>query len=937
MDGGAYVTLSPVVLSRGALHAGGAYRCPNVRIRARAVATNTPPNGAFRGFGAPQTHLRDRAPHGPRRRASWGSTRSRCGGATRCVEGDVTPTGQVLRESVGAIEVLDRTAKRAGWAATRRRCERENAAAAKAERRGQAAARRAAAAARPRPGAGLARRGLHRQRRGAAGLAGGARAHARGPAARARRQHRDRPGRDHRVRADRGRAPRRARRAGRGASQPDTGGGAGQRPDRGLAHHDGRGRAARACARGMRERLELFAERAVRDGADFQRGGADASCAQRGPLRVERRYQTPPGIEWDDETYHGDAYPCFSYAAVRGRGRGRPRHLRGARARGHDRAGRRQGDPPGAVRRARSRAARCRRSAGRCSRRCAGRTGASGTTSSPTTSSPPRWTRRRSTSILVENPYPRGPCGAKGVGELPMDVPAPARWWRPSRHATGARLDDHPGHARAAAARAGGGRRRDEPDADRELHRQRPEAAREGAADEAPARRAARGLRPDRHQGRLRRGRVRRLHRAARRRAGELAAWCPRPGRRATRIVTVEGLAEGPRAVAAAAGVRRARRRAVRHLHARHPDHLARAARPHEGPRARRRTRCARRWPATCAAAPATRRSSTRCRRRRSCRRSRSGRSERRSARRGRRRDEGRALRPRRGAPARPGARAAPDARLAARGAAGAAGGRHRPARPAQLRRRRRASASSTCGACASCAACASAQGGLELGALTTFTRAARRTPRVRAALPGAGRRGAPRSAPGRSRTARTLGGNIANASPAGDSLPVLLALDAVVQARSVRGARAVPFADLFRGYRDLALEPDELIVAVSLPAPPARATQFFRKVGTRRAQSISKVVLAGLLRAGARRPRGPRAARAAAAWRRSRCAPAAPSTRCSARGPSPRRSPTRAPRCSRTSRRSTTSAPSATTGCAVAGNVLEQFLRVAEPRFARP
>ena len=56
-DGGAYCTLTPVVLSRGTLHAGGPYSCPNVRIRGRAMATNTPPNGAFRGFGAPQTEF----------------------------------------------------------------------------------------------------------------------------------------------------------------------------------------------------------------------------------------------------------------------------------------------------------------------------------------------------------------------------------------------------------------------------------------------------------------------------------------------------------------------------------------------------------------------------------------------------------------------------------------------------------------------------------------------------------------------------------------------------------------------------------------------------------------------------------------------------------------------------------------------------------------
>ena len=67
-DGGAYVTLTPVVLSRGAIHALGPYRCDNVRITARAVATNTPPNGAFRGFGAPQVAVRLRDANGKDRR-----------------------------------------------------------------------------------------------------------------------------------------------------------------------------------------------------------------------------------------------------------------------------------------------------------------------------------------------------------------------------------------------------------------------------------------------------------------------------------------------------------------------------------------------------------------------------------------------------------------------------------------------------------------------------------------------------------------------------------------------------------------------------------------------------------------------------------------------------------------------------------------------------
>src|SRR6185369_2132597 len=57
LDGGAYVTLSPTVLSRGCIHAAGPYSCDNVRIRGHAMFTNTPPNGAFRGFGAPQTQF----------------------------------------------------------------------------------------------------------------------------------------------------------------------------------------------------------------------------------------------------------------------------------------------------------------------------------------------------------------------------------------------------------------------------------------------------------------------------------------------------------------------------------------------------------------------------------------------------------------------------------------------------------------------------------------------------------------------------------------------------------------------------------------------------------------------------------------------------------------------------------------------------------------
>jgi len=90
-----------------------------------------------------------------------------------------------------------------------------------------------------------------------------------------------------------------------------------------------------------------------------------------------------------------------------------------------------------------------------------------------------------------------------------------------------------------------------------------------------------------------------------------------------------------------------------------------------------------------------------------------------------------------------------------------------------------------------------------------------------------------------------TIGGNIANASPAGDSLPVLAAVDAIVVLRSVGGERRVPFGEFYTGYRASVCGPEELVVAVDIP--PVEGAQWFRKVGTRAAQAISKVVMAAV------------------------------------------------------------------------------------------
>jgi CO/xanthine dehydrogenase Mo-binding subunit len=119
-DAGAYVTLTPVVLSRGVLHAGGAYRWKHARIEGLSVATNTPPNGAFRGFGAPQTiwaierHL-DRVARVLGRDAGELKRQNLLG------VGDSTPTGQVLDRSVGGAACVEQAFAASDYLAKRTR------------------------------------------------------------------------------------------------------------------------------------------------------------------------------------------------------------------------------------------------------------------------------------------------------------------------------------------------------------------------------------------------------------------------------------------------------------------------------------------------------------------------------------------------------------------------------------------------------------------------------------------------------------------------------------------------------------------------------------------------------------------------------------------------------------------------------------------------
>ena len=431
MDGGAYLTLSPVVLSRGAIHAGGPYRCPNTVIRARAVATNTPPNGAFRGFGAPQTEFAAEC-HMDRIAAQLGMDPLEVRRANAYRVGDVTPTGQTLRESVGAHESLERCVKRSRYLAKRTRYARENAAAAAADRAGRPGHPGQSA----RPG-----RDPRRVRRGiglalvyhGAGFTGSGEVRLGSLAALDLTPE----GRPRVLTASteigQGTVTAFSQMVAQGlgvppelvvVNTPDTA----QVPDSGPTVASRTimvvGGLLAECAIGMRERLELFAERPLAGAKDFQRV-ARRFLAARGPLRIERRYRKPPEIEWDDATYRGDAYGVFSYCAMTvevevdldtaevrvldvmaAADIGKAIHP--VLAAGQIEGGVLQGLGYALLEEVRWQN---------------GRVWNQQLTNYiiPTSMDAPPITVE-----LIEIPYSHGPFGAKGVGELPMDAPAPA-------------------------------------------------------------------------------------------------------------------------------------------------------------------------------------------------------------------------------------------------------------------------------------------------------------------------------------------------------------------------------------------------------------------------------------------------------------------------------------------------------------------------------
>jgi CO/xanthine dehydrogenase Mo-binding subunit len=125
IDGGAYCTLSPVVLSRGTIHAAGPYACPNVRVQGRAVATSVPPHGAFRGFGAPQS-LFALERHMDRVAAAIGLSPEEFRRRNFITTGDTLAVGQTMTEPVDLPALLDRALAVSGFREKRDRFAREN-------------------------------------------------------------------------------------------------------------------------------------------------------------------------------------------------------------------------------------------------------------------------------------------------------------------------------------------------------------------------------------------------------------------------------------------------------------------------------------------------------------------------------------------------------------------------------------------------------------------------------------------------------------------------------------------------------------------------------------------------------------------------------------------------------------------------------------------
>jgi CO/xanthine dehydrogenase Mo-binding subunit len=298
LDGGAYATLSAVVLSRGAIHAAGPYQCPNVRVRCSAVATNAPPHGAFRGFGAPQSIFAMER-HMDQVARAVGLAPDEIRRRNFLHTGEATATGQVIREKVNLEQLLGRALELADYHSKTK---------AFAEQNKYSRVKHGIGFASFMHGAGFTGSG-ERYLQSVASLEALA---------------------DGRVRilvssTEIGQGTNTmlsqivAETLGIDYDQVEI-----PRPDTSEVPNSGPTVASRTCmvvgklvesaAVGLKQTL-------IKAGLldeNYSRGDFADACARYterfGPLKSFCQYQAPPGIHWDDETYTGDAYGAFAWA-----------------------------------------------------------------------------------------------------------------------------------------------------------------------------------------------------------------------------------------------------------------------------------------------------------------------------------------------------------------------------------------------------------------------------------------------------------------------------------------------------------------------------------------------------------------------------------------------------------------------------------------------
>ncbi len=388
LDGGAYITLSPTVLSRGCIHAAGPYRCDNIHIHGRAVFTNTPPNGAFRGFGAPQTEFAVEV-HMERIAEALGLDPVEVRRKNALRPGDTTATGQTLRDDCSALMVLDEAVRRTDFLKKRDACKGTNRA-----------------------------MGLSLFYHGAGFTGGGERT----LKSRARLELTPTGVRIATGSTEIGQGTRTMHAQivtdALGIPYEDV---TVAQPDTALVADSGPTVASRTC---------MVVGKILEECAHEMRGKLGALSpaeyyAQHGPLTVERMYEPPDWITWDDQTYRGDAYATFGWGCdvieleldtdtyeVRPvklttvQEFGRPIHP--ALARGQIEGGTAQGLGYALL------------------ERVVMRNGAMANSTLTNYTIPTTLDMPVLDVVMMENPYPGGPFGAKGLGELPMDGPAPA-------------------------------------------------------------------------------------------------------------------------------------------------------------------------------------------------------------------------------------------------------------------------------------------------------------------------------------------------------------------------------------------------------------------------------------------------------------------------------------------------------------------------------